>query len=118
MPHFFEMHCTPVRKDDPPLSDPDIRIFAAEIPGWTVGREAEARLERVFRFRDFAGAMAFAVRIGALAEEEDHHPRMQIEWGRVTVSWWTHRIGGLHRNDFIMAAKTDRAYPTEESPGV
>jgi 4a-hydroxytetrahydrobiopterin dehydratase len=115
--NLAEMHCKPVRKEDSPLADTELPKYAAELPGWTLRREgAEPRLECVFRFRDFAGAMAFAVRIGELAEAEDHHPLLQVEWGRVTVSWWTHRIHGLHLNDFIMAAKTDRAYPAEEPP--
>ena len=66
-----------------------------------------ARLERVFHFPSFADALAFTNRVGALAEEEGHHPALLTEWGRVTVTWWTHKIRGLHRNDFIMAAKTD-----------
>ena len=67
-------------------------------------------LERVFQFPDFAQALAFTNRVGALAEEEGHHPALLTEWGKVTVAWWTHAIGGLHRNDFIMAAKTDQIY--------
>jgi len=65
------------------------------------------RLERVFTFPDFAAALAFTNRVGATAEAEDHHPALLTEWGRVTVTWWTHSIKGLHRNDFIMAARTD-----------
>ncbi len=68
------------------------------------------RLEREFRFSDFAAALAFTNRIGALAEAQDHHPAIVTEWGRVTVSWWTHVTGGLHRNDFVMAAQSDQAY--------
>ncbi len=68
------------------------------------------RLERAFRFADWAEALAFTNRVGALAEEADHHPAILIEWGRATVRWWTHVIGGLHRNDFILAARTDRLY--------
>ncbi len=67
-------------------------------------RDGIANLERVFRFRNFAEALAFTNRIGALAEEEGHHPAILTEWGRVTVSLWTHKIHGLHRNDFVMAA--------------
>jgi 4a-hydroxytetrahydrobiopterin dehydratase len=117
MSNLADLHCTPVRKEDRPLEEAEIKKYSAEIPAWTVTRgEAEPRLERAFRFRDFAGALAFAVRIGELAEAEDHHPMLTVEWGRLTVAWWTHRIRGLHRNDFIMAAKTDRAYPAEEPP--
>ena len=62
---------------------------------------------RIFHFPSFADALAFTNRVGVLAEEEAHHPALLTEWGQVTVTWWTHKIRGLHRNDFIMAAKTD-----------
>ena len=68
------------------------------------------RLERVFKFPDFAQALAFTDKVGELAEAEGHHPAILTEWGKVTVTWWTHKVKGLHRNDFIMAAKTDPLY--------
>jgi 4a-hydroxytetrahydrobiopterin dehydratase len=68
------------------------------------------RLERSFKFPDFARALAFTNRVGALAEAEGHHPSILLQWGRVTVTWYTHKIKGLHRNDFIMAARTDVAF--------
>ena len=68
------------------------------------------RLQREFDFKNFPEALAFTNRVGELAEEEGHHPLLKTEWGKVTVQWWTHAIGGLHRNDFIMAAKTSDAY--------
>ena len=68
------------------------------------------RLERVFSFPSFVEALAFTNHVGALAEDAGHHPAITTEWGRVTVQWWTHAIAGLHRNDFIMAAKTDERY--------
>ena len=73
-----------------------------------VERDGIKRLERVFKFKDFAEALAFTNKVGQIAEEEGHHPSILTEWGRVTVTWWTHKIKGLHRNDFIMATKTDR----------
>jgi 4a-hydroxytetrahydrobiopterin dehydratase len=79
-----------------------------EVPGWTViDVEGEKRLERAFTFDNFAEALDFTNRIGGLAEENAHHPALLTEWGKVTVWWWTHKIDGLHRNDFIMAAKTN-----------
>jgi 4a-hydroxytetrahydrobiopterin dehydratase len=66
------------------------------------------RLERVFKFKNFAEALAFTNEIGRIAEAEDHHPLIITEYGQVTVNWWTHKIKGLHRNDFIVAAKTDK----------
>ena len=86
----------------------EIADLKHEIPDWhLLDRDGIARLERVFHFPSFADALAFTNRVGALAEEEGHHPALLTEWGRVTVTWWTHKIRGLHRNDFIMAAKTD-----------
>jgi 4a-hydroxytetrahydrobiopterin dehydratase len=71
-------------------------------------RDGVMQLERRFGFPDFAEALAFTNRVGEAAEAEGHHPRLVTEWGSVVVTWWTHKIGGLHRNDFVMAAKTDR----------
>ena len=64
-------------------------------------------LNRVFKFKDYGQSLAFTQKVAALAEEEDHHPSIILEWGTVEVTWWTHKIGGLHKNDFIAAAKTD-----------
>ena len=100
--------CTACRRDAPRVTEAEIRDLKPNIPDWTlVEREGVQRLERVFRFANFAEALNFTNRVGALAEEEGHHPAILTEWGRVTVTLWTHKIGGLHRNDFIMAAKLD-----------
>ena len=78
------------------------------IPSWTLNnREFPHRLTREFMFKNFKDAVKFSVRIGELADEQDHHPKLIIEWGKVSIFWWTHSIEGLHLNDFIMAAKTD-----------
>ncbi|GBC78666.1 Putative pterin-4-alpha-carbinolamine dehydratase [bacterium HR08] len=111
MKPLAEMKCEACRGDVPPLSDAEIAALAPQVPEWAiVERDGIKRLERTFRFRDFAQALAFTNKVGELAEAEDHHPAILTEWGRVTVTWWTHKIRGLHRNDFIMAAKTDRLY--------
>ncbi len=73
----------------------------------TGGTRGIARLERRYAFGNFLEALDFTNRVGREAQDEDHHPALLTEWGAVTVSWWTHNIGGLHRNDFIMAARTD-----------
>jgi 4a-hydroxytetrahydrobiopterin dehydratase len=100
--------CVPCRGDAPKLTASEIEQFARQVPAWKVIEEkGEPRLVREFKLADFAAALAFANRVGAIAEEEDHHPALLVEWGKVTVSWWTHAIGGLHHNDFVMAAKTD-----------
>ena len=68
------------------------------------------QLERAFKFRTFAQALAFTNKVGEVAELEGHHPALLTEWGKVTVTWWTHKIRGLHKNDFICAAKTDELF--------
>jgi 4a-hydroxytetrahydrobiopterin dehydratase len=101
--------CVACRADAPAVSEAEIAALQLQISDWRiVEREGIRRLERVFAFGDFAQALAFTNRVGALAEAEAHHPALLTEWGRVTVTWWTHAIHGLHRNDFVMAAKTDR----------
>jgi len=100
--------CSACRRDSPRVTGPEITELRREVSAWQVlERDGVARLERVFDFPNFADALTFTNRVGALAEAEGHHPALLTEWGRVTVTWWTHKIRGLHRNDFIMAAKTD-----------
>ena len=82
----------------------------ADLPGWEIiVRDGMDQLSGDFEFANFAEALAFTNRVGELAEEADHHPAITTEWGRVNVRWWTHSIGGLHRNDFIMAARASAA---------
>ncbi len=108
MSELSQMMCTACRGDEPTLTDGEIAELRPQVPEWhVVQREGIPRLERVFRFRNFAEALAFTNRVGEQAEKEGHHPALLTEWGRVTVTWWTHKIGGLHQNDFIMAAQTD-----------
>jgi 4a-hydroxytetrahydrobiopterin dehydratase len=109
MDSLTQMKCTACRTGEPPLTDAQIAELHPEVSDWqVVERDGIKRLERVFRFPDFVTALAFTNAVGAAAEDEGHHPALLTEWGRVTVTWWTHKIRGLHRNDFIMAAKTDR----------
>ena len=103
--------CLACSKTALPLSSVEISELQPRIPQWQVLMgNGIPQLERVFRFRNFAEALAFTVKVGELAEGENHHPAILTEWGRTTVTWWTHAIGGLHRNDFIMAAKTDALF--------
>ena len=103
--------CVACRRDSPRVTPAEIAELRPEIPHWQLlERDSIARLERAFDFPTFADALAFTNQVGALAEEEGHHPALLTEWGRVTVRWWTHAIRGLHRNDFVMAAKTDREF--------
>src|SRR5262245_36317122 len=100
--------CVACRADSPAVTAAEVEALLSEIPRWRiVERDGVARLERVFDFPDFARALAFTNRVGALAESAGHHPAITTEWGRVRVEWWTHAINALHRNDFVMAAKTD-----------
>lgn len=92
-------------------TDAEIAELASKVPEWqVVERDGVKQLERVFRFENFVQALAFTNAVGDLAEAEAHHPSLLTEWGRVTVTWWTHRVQGLERNDFVMAAKTDSLY--------
>jgi 4a-hydroxytetrahydrobiopterin dehydratase len=103
--------CVACRADAPAATPREIAAFSPLIPEWDLlDRDGVPRLTRTFRFPDFAAALAFTDRVGALAEEAGHHPAILTEWGRVTVTWWTKKIRNLHRNDFIMAARTDRLY--------
>lgn len=116
MSSLEKMHCEACQRGAPTVTDEEIERLMPEIPGWEVIVVDEVpRLTRVFAFPDFASALAFTNDVGAAAEEEQHHPAILTEWGRVTVQWWTHKIRGLHRNDFIMAARTDEAYGAPES---
>lgn len=101
--------CQPCRGDSPPVTGEEMTALLREIPDWQViAVDGVKRLQRVYQFKNFVGALAFTNEVGRIAEEAQHHPLLMTEWGRVTVQWWTHAIGGLHRNDFVMAARTDR----------
>ena len=109
-------HCLRVTRSAKRVTAPERDALLGYIPDWRIAtRDGVERLERVFKFANFADALDFTNRVGALAESEDHHPAILTEWGRVTIGWWTHVVGGLHRNDFVMAAQTDRIYPATMS---
>ena len=109
MDNLTQQRCTACHKDAPHVTDEEIAQLKPQIPDWNmVNVDGESRLERTYKFPDFKIALAFTDSVGKAAEEEGHHPALLTEWGKVKVSWWTHAIAGLHRNDFIMAAKTDR----------
>ena len=103
--------CTACRPGSPTVTDAEAAALTPEIPEWgRVERGDIPRLQRRFKFKNFTQAMEFAVQVGEAADAEDHHPLITVEWGRALVAWWTHSIRGLHRNDFIMAGKTDAIY--------
>ncbi|MCS4534294.1 4a-hydroxytetrahydrobiopterin dehydratase [Neisseria montereyensis] len=100
--------CEACRADAPKVSDEELAQLMKMIPEWQpIVIDGVLQLQRQFKFKNFKQAMAFTNRLADLAEEEGHHPGILTEWGKVTVTWWSHSIKGLHRNDFIMAAKTD-----------
>jgi 4a-hydroxytetrahydrobiopterin dehydratase len=98
--------CTPCQGGIPPLSAAEAETLRAQAPQWSL-RDNATRIERTFRFAGFGEAYEFVQRIAELAEEEGHHPDITFGWGYATVSLFTHKIKGLHENDFIMAAKID-----------
>ena len=111
MTELHRAKCTACRRDSPPVTADEIAALHPAVAEWALVDEAGIpKLDRAFRFRTFVDALAFTNALGELAEAEGHHPRLTTEWGRVAVTWWTHKIRNLHRNDFIMAAKTDRLY--------
>lgn len=120
MTALVDKNCSACRAGAPPATQAEIAAYLHQLPGWRITEVAGIKqLEKSFTCKDFAGALALTNRIGAIAEQENHHPAIVTEWGKVTVSWWTHAIAGLHVNDFIMAAKTDRAWvtlPASSSP--
>lgn len=100
--------CEACRPDAPRVTEAEMQELLGDLPEWEVVDQGGIKqLQRVFSFPDFAGALAFTQRVGELAEHQQHHPAILTEWGQVTVTWWTHKIKGLHKNDFIMAAKTE-----------
>lgn len=103
-------HCSPCGLGTPPMSPEEANRQLAGVPRWKITRTEDniLQLRREFHFTDFRQAFALAYKVAALAEREDHHPELHVEWGRTAVVWWTHKVNGLHENDFIMAAKTDR----------
>jgi 4a-hydroxytetrahydrobiopterin dehydratase len=103
--------CEACRADSPRVEGNEATELLSELPEWwIVDQDGVQRLQRVFSFKNFVTALAFTNEVGRIAEEAQHHPLLVTEWGRVTVQWWTHSIGGLHRNDFILAARTDALY--------
>ncbi len=111
MDKLYSMKCVACRGGEPTLTDSEIAEFLPQVPEWQISEvDGVKRLQRMFKLKNFIEAVAFTNKVGMIAEKEDHHPLIITEWGRVTVQWWTHKIRGLHKNDFIMAAKTDEIF--------
>jgi 4a-hydroxytetrahydrobiopterin dehydratase len=113
MAKLAQMKCTACRGDDPPLTDAEIEEYLPQVPDWDLEEDGIKKLQRTFKFRNFVEALDFTNAVGEAAEDEGHHPIITLTWGRATVTWYTHKIKGLHENDFIMAAKTDDLYDAD-----
>ncbi len=98
--------CIPCRGGVPPLSGHELVALLNQVSGWTV--IGEHHIQKEFKFSDFVKALAFVNRVGALAEEQGHHPDVYLAWGKAEIKLWTHKIDGLTESDFIMAAKIDQ----------
>src|SRR5690606_39441229 len=102
MNQLAEMKCEACDSGASVMGDVEIRDLIADLPDWNVETvDGEQRLSRVLKFKNFADALAFTNKVGSIAEEVGHHPALLTEYGKVTVDWWTHKIGGVHSNDFI-----------------
>ena len=111
MDDLAQSSCVPCRGGVPTLTDEEVARLAPRVPEWRVIEvDGVRRIERVFTFTNFRRALEFTVAVGELAEREQHHPDLHLAWGKVRVETWTHKIRGLHTNDFILAAKTDAIY--------
>lgn len=108
MSNLKDLQCEECKAGSPLVSEEVIEEYICSIPDWNIETvEGMKHLVRSFPLKNFKEALDFTIKIGEIAEEVNHHPQIITEWGKVTVSWWTHKIGGLHLNDFIMAARTD-----------
>ncbi len=107
--HLSDQKCVACEGGVPPLTREEAEALLTEVPGWVLDAEAK-HLARDYKFKNFAEALAFVNRVGAIAESEGHHPDIHLtNWNRVRIDLWTHAIGGLSQNDFIVAAKIDAA---------
>ena len=111
MSDFSELRCEACQAEAPPATADELGEFQRTHSKWERNNvDGIPRISRIYGFRSFIDALEFTNCVGQIAEEEGHHPALLTEWGRVTVSWWTHKIRNLHRNDLIMGAKTDNLY--------
>ncbi|WP_207063708.1 4a-hydroxytetrahydrobiopterin dehydratase [Motiliproteus sp. SC1-56] len=111
MSNLDQQQCEACRADAPRVEEDEARELIKAIPQWQiVEMQGVPRLVRRFSFKNFAQALGFTNRVGEMAESQQHHPDLITRWGEVEVHWWTHKIKGLHRNDFICAARCERLY--------
>jgi 4a-hydroxytetrahydrobiopterin dehydratase len=111
MEQLSAIQFTPFEGNEKALSDTELTEYMTQLPDWTLIEVGGVkRVQRSFAFDTFMDALAFTNSVGELAETMGHHPALLTEWGKTTVTWWTHSLGGLHLNDLIMAARTDQLY--------
>ena len=111
MEKLLEGKCEACKADAPLVTPEERKTLMPQIPGWDVIEvDGIEQLTCAFAFKDYLAGLDFLKKVALLAEEEDHHPEIVLEWGKVTVTWWSHKIKGLHKNDFIAAAKTDALF--------
>ncbi|MCY3885919.1 MAG: 4a-hydroxytetrahydrobiopterin dehydratase [Gammaproteobacteria bacterium] len=113
MTDLVNKKAVPTREGDKPLSDEEVRRLLKEVPGWKLeysNTRDLCLLARTYPFKTYELVLTFHQNVGGLAEEEQHHPEMITQYGDVTIRWWTHTVGGVHMNDFVLAAKCDRLY--------
>lgn len=108
---LIKQRCEACRADAPRVTEQELAELIKQIPSWApIIRDEIMMLERTYSFSDYTQAVTFTNQVAEMADLEDHHPALLLEWGKVTVTWWSHKIRGLHKNDFICAAKTDELY--------
>ena len=100
--------CEACQIDAPKVPQNQIQILLSEINDWVLIEKPINKIQKVFKFKSYKDSVDFSNKVASLADDEDHHPQIILEWGKVTVIWWSHKIEGLHKNDFICAAKTDK----------
>jgi 4a-hydroxytetrahydrobiopterin dehydratase len=111
MTGLTQASCVACRGGVPTLTDGELAGLLPQVPGWKVAEVGGVkRIQREFTLKDFRAAMEFAAQVGELAEREQHHPDIHLSWGKVMVETWTHKIQGLHQNDFILAAKINEIF--------
>ena len=102
--------CEACKIDAPIVSDDEASVLIKEIEGWELVDKGVKKLKKEFTFSNYRDSVDFSNKVADMADQEDHHPQIILEWGKVTVAWWSHKIKGLHKNDFICAAKTNNIY--------
>ena len=110
MAELQSQSCEACKIDAPRLTDTQITNLISEINDWDLIQEPVKQIKKIFSFPDYQSGVNFLNAVATMADQEDHHPELVLEWGKVTVIWWSHKIKGLHKNDFICASKTDNLY--------